>query len=385
MSGLLLFRTGPASDARRRDPRSRCCPSPPRVAVGAMSSEAAGRGRGSPLDAVDVEHRVDAHHEHPVLAREMLHRRDRRIATARVGATTRRPLARTCGTGPGACSSPSRSGRRSGRTGLATDAQGRPVAHAPHGPFRTRRYELSVLLDERALGAEVEERCCRSCSMGFALRRRPPPTRRRAPGDRLPGGRSPARGWRTAFSASSANQLASPSQMRLGVDPDGGAGDEHFGEDDSVGPRVAALAVNYSDAVDGRLAVHELVTWPAPRPRVLSSSASPSLPRLGSGCHRDGRPADLDFGRHSGSTESSFAGRVDKDVQPSAGRIAGAVQHAIRPVSPAVRPRGSPTQPQGARAVVGDRGCDPRNDWLCALLRPVRSWATGPARLEELA
>ena len=30
--------------------------------------------------------------------------------------------------------------------------------------------------------------------------------------------------------------------------------------------------------------------------------------------------------------------------------------------------------------MVGDRGCDPRNDWLCALLRPVRSWSPAPAR-----
>ena len=36
-------------------------------------------------------------------------------------------------------------------------------------------------------------------------------------------------------------------------------------------------------------------------------------------------------------------------------------------------------------AVVGDRECDPRNDWLRALLRPVRSWSPAPARLEELA
>ena len=36
-------------------------------------------------------------------------------------------------------------------------------------------------------------------------------------------------------------------------------------------------------------------------------------------------------------------------------------------------------------AVVGDCGCDPRNDWLCALLRHVRSWSPAPARLEELA
>ncbi len=36
-------------------------------------------------------------------------------------------------------------------------------------------------------------------------------------------------------------------------------------------------------------------------------------------------------------------------------------------------------------AVVGDRECDPRYDWLCASLRPVRSWSSAPARLEELA
>ena len=36
-------------------------------------------------------------------------------------------------------------------------------------------------------------------------------------------------------------------------------------------------------------------------------------------------------------------------------------------------------------AVVGDRECDPRNEWLRALLRPVRSWSRPPARLEELA
>ena len=36
-------------------------------------------------------------------------------------------------------------------------------------------------------------------------------------------------------------------------------------------------------------------------------------------------------------------------------------------------------------AVVGERECDPRNDWLRALLRPVRSRSSAPARLEELA
>jgi hypothetical protein len=36
-------------------------------------------------------------------------------------------------------------------------------------------------------------------------------------------------------------------------------------------------------------------------------------------------------------------------------------------------------------AVVGDRECDPRNDWLRAVVRPVRLRSPAPARLEELA
>jgi hypothetical protein len=34
---------------------------------------------------------------------------------------------------------------------------------------------------------------------------------------------------------------------------------------------------------------------------------------------------------------------------------------------------------------LGDCGCDPRKDWLRALVRLVRSWSPAPARLEELA
>jgi hypothetical protein len=34
---------------------------------------------------------------------------------------------------------------------------------------------------------------------------------------------------------------------------------------------------------------------------------------------------------------------------------------------------------------LGDCGCDPRNDWLRALVRLVRSRLPAPARLEELA
>jgi hypothetical protein len=34
---------------------------------------------------------------------------------------------------------------------------------------------------------------------------------------------------------------------------------------------------------------------------------------------------------------------------------------------------------------VGDRGCDPRKDWLHALVRHVRSRLPAPARLKELA
>ena len=110
-------RTGPARMLAVRPDDRRCCPARPTVLLGEVAC------RDEPVavrevgrDPVDVEDRVDADDEHPVLACEVPHRRDPGVARSRAsGASQSRRPGRTCGSAPGACSSPSRSARRSGR------------------------------------------------------------------------------------------------------------------------------------------------------------------------------------------------------------------------------------------------------------------------------
>ena len=108
-------------------------------------------------DLVDVEDRVDADHEHPVLPRQVPHRRDPGVARGqrrrephvdplRVQVEPRQRHVVLPADQP--ADPPER---------RFDDAQRGAVAHAPDGPLRASGHELAMLVGELAIGGQVQE------------------------------------------------------------------------------------------------------------------------------------------------------------------------------------------------------------------------------------
>ena len=208
-------------------------------------------------DPVDVEDRVHADDEHPVLPRQVAHRRDPAVARSerrgephvdalRVQVEPRQrhvvlPADQPADAPEGRFDNPQRGA----------------VAHAPDGPLRTRRDELAVLVGDLAVRGQVQEACCRSCPRAVPSPGRRSRATRRALARWLRGDRSPARELTTAFSASSRNHSASPSQIGCVSIQIGVPGTNASGKTTSWAPVRGRCGGELGDAIDRRLAVHE--------------------------------------------------------------------------------------------------------------------------------